>query len=166
MRPPGTSEELARRRRLAVERVHQGYLPTDVARFLGVAPRSVFRWLAAARDYGERVGLNPRPHLGPKPRLHLDQELTVLCWLSARPTSYGFPNERWTAPRLAYLIDQRFGVHYHPRYLNQWLRERGITPQKPILRARERNPEAIQQWRVEDWLRLKKKRSRTVPPSC
>jgi transposase len=154
MRPKGTAEELARRRRLAVQRVREGYRVADVARFLGVTPRAVYSWLAAARDRGDRAGLNPKLHLGPKPRLDIEQDLEILSYLLYPATSFGFPTPLWTAPRVAQLIERRFGVRYHPRYVNAWLRERGITPQKPRRKAREEDPEAIRRWLAEEWAQL------------
>ena len=43
-RPIGSSEELERRRRRAIDLVRQGERPTVVARFLGVDRSSVYRW--------------------------------------------------------------------------------------------------------------------------
>src|SRR6266498_916262 len=65
----------------------------------------------------------------------------LLNWLShASPCDFGFVTERWTAPRVALLIERRFGVRMNHRYLNDWLRHRGgITPQVPERRPRERD---------------------------
>ena len=52
-------------------------------------------------------------------------------WLADSPTEYGFATELWSAPRLARLIEQEWGVCFHPAYLTTWLRRRGYTPQKP-----------------------------------
>ena len=151
MRPKGTPHELANRRRLAVTRVREGYSPEEVARFLGVHVRSVYRWLADARDYGDRAGLNPKVHLGPQPRLDIEQELDVLIWLRYPASQHGFATDCWTAPRVAALIERHFGVRYHPRYVNEWLRQRGVTPQKPRLKAREQDPQAVRRWLQHDW---------------
>ena len=156
MRTPGTAAELERRRRLAVQRVLDGYAVTEVARFLGVHVRTVHRWLQRHRD-DPKQGLHAKLHRGPQPRLSLDQDLEVLSWLLNPATSFGFPTALWTAPRIALLIEEKMGVHFHPRYLNAWLRERGVTPQKPLLQPRERDPEKIQAWLADDWPRIKKK---------
>jgi transposase len=154
MRPKGTANELANRRRLAVQRVRDGYTVAEVAAFLGASERSVYRWLAAARDYGDRAGLNPKPHKGPKPRLDIQQQGQVLDWLDEPPSRHGFATELWTAPRLAQLIHQRFGVRYHPRYVNRWLADRGVRPLKPSRRAREQDPQQVSRWLDGDWLPL------------
>jgi transposase len=156
MRTKGSAQELERRRKLAVRRIHEGYRAADVAAFLGVHLRTVRRWLARDRD-DPRHGLNARPHRGRPPKLTLDQELEVLCWLYARPTSFGFPTDLWTAPRIAQLIDKKFDIHVHPRYVNAWLSERGITPQKPQRRARERDQDEIDRWLAQDWQRIQDK---------
>jgi transposase len=164
MRSKGSAPELERRRKLAVQRVHEGYSAADVARFLGVHLRTVRRWLAADRD-DPKHGLNSKPHLGRPPKLSFDQELEVLCWLYAKPTSFGFATDLWTAPRIAHLIAQKLGVHFHPRYVNAWLTERGVRPQKPQRRARERDQQAIDRWLAQDWERIKKKPTTNGPIS-
>ena len=164
MRTKGSAPELERRRKLAVQRIHEGYAAADVARFLGVHLRTVRRWLVADRD-DPKHGLNSKPHLGRPPKLSFDQELEVLCWLYAKPTSFGFATDLWTAPRIAHLIEQKLAVHFHPRYVNAWLTERGVSPQKPQRRARERDQEAIERWLAQDWERIKKKPMTNWPMS-
>jgi transposase len=164
MRPQGSAQELERRRRRAVQAVKDGDKVADVARVFGVSERAVQGWLAAERDWGE-AGLAAVPHPGPKPRLNTVQERQVLSWLKKSPSEFGFPTELWTAPRVARLIRQRFGVEYHPRYVNEWLTRRGITPQKPATQPRERNARRIAAWRSRTWPRLKKGRPRPAPTS-
>jgi hypothetical protein len=84
----------------------------------------------------------------------------VLRWLSDPPTEHGFATNLWSAPRLAWLIEDVFAVHFHPDYLTTWLRQRGYTPQKPRRVAREHDEEAIAQWLAQDWPRIKKQARR------
>jgi transposase len=101
--------------------------------------------------------LSAKPHPGRPPRLTEEREQQVLSWIRHNPTEFGFATELWTAPRVAQVIQQRFGVSFHPRYLNQWLTEHGIRPQKPERQPRERDEQAIQRWLAQDWPRLEKK---------
>jgi len=155
MRPHGTAAELERRRLLAVGRVRSGYTHQEVADFLGVCRTSVTRWMAAYRKHGRR-GLKAKPHPGRTPRLTAEQEREVLSWFSRSPTEFGWPTELWSGPRVAALIRRKFRVKFHPRYINQWLAERRITPQKPTRQARERNEREIRRWLREEWPRIKK----------
>lgn len=156
MRTKGSAQELEHRRRLAVLRVQQGWSQTDVAAFLGVDPRTVRTWMARHRADPEH-GLDARPHPGRPPNLTPDQENLVLSWFSRRPTEFGFPTELWTAARVARLIEQQFGVRFHPRYLSAWLAQRRISPQKPQRQPRERDATKIARWLAEDWIEVKKK---------
>jgi transposase len=164
MRTTGSAAELERRRLLAVRRVAAGYSQLAVARFLGVNPRTVRRWVRQHRTFGEG-GLAAVPHPGRCPKLLPSQEAAVLRWLTRSPRDYGFPNELWTAPRVAKLIHDTWGITFHPRYLNAWLARRRVSPQKPALRPRERDQSAIGRWLDEDWPRLKKKRATRRPTS-
>ncbi len=70
---------------------------------------------------------------------------------------FGFATELWTAPRVARVIKEKFGVEFHPRYVNEWLTKRGVTPQKPETQARERDARKIAAWKSRTWPRIKKK---------
>jgi transposase len=159
MRPLGTPPELERRRLLAVQRVGEGYTAEEVADFLGVDPSSVYRWLAAFHASGA-AGLAARPTPGRPPHLSTTQEKIARRWLLDNPTDHGFPTELWTAQRLALLIDEEWGIEFHPHYLPVWLRQRGYTPQLPRRVPREGNDRAIARWLARDWPRIKGKARR------
>lgn len=156
MRSKGTPEELERRRRLAVQRVLEGYSSEEVADFLGVDPSTVRRWVALFRDQGEQA-LTARPVSGRPRKLTGAQEKIIRRWLDESPTAHGFETELWTAPRLGRLIRDEFAVELHPKYLSAWLRARGFSPQKPERVPRERDPKAIAAWLESDWPRIKKR---------
>jgi transposase len=159
MRTEGSADVLEYRRRLAVRRVLDGYPTEEVADFLGVDPRSVRRWVAAFLKGGVDA-LSPRPVSGRPAKLTGEQELTVIGWLFDSPTEHGFLTDCWTAPRIAHLIEQRFGVHFHPHSLNRWLSARGFSPQKPCCFAQQRDPEAVALWLLHDWPRIQRKARR------
>src|SRR5258708_1227080 len=164
MRTPGSADVLEFRRRLAVQRVADGYSTQEVADFLDVDPSTVRRWLAAFRDRGD-AGLAVKPASGRPAKLTSVQEKIALRWLTDSPTHHGFETELWTAGRLGQLIREEFGVGLNPRYLSAWLRERGFTPQKPERVPRERDPRAIAAWLESDWPRIKKRPGGRVPAS-
>jgi transposase len=164
MRTRGSADVLEYRRRLAIERISEGYSTQEVADFLGVDPSTVRRWLSAFRDRGDD-GLVVRPVAGRPSKLTTTQEKIALRWLTESPLHHGFETELWTAARRGQLIREEFGVVLNPRYLSTWLRDRGFTPQKPQRVARERDPEAIAAWLESDWPRIKKKRGDRVPTS-
>lgn len=150
---------------LAVERVNHGCTQVEVARVLKVDPRSVRRWMKTYREGGyDALRAQPRP--GRPPHLTAKQTQKVLGWFHQSPTDFGFTTELWTAKRVAHLIQQRFGVSFNHRYLNAWLTDRAITPQKPQRRARERDQARIDRWVADDWPRILKKGLNATPTSC
>ena len=162
MRTPGTAAELERRRRLAIQRLQEGYTANEVAEFLDVHIRTVRYWWAAFRRDGPK-GLNARPHPGRPSKMTGTQIRQVLTWFRKNPKSFGFATELWTARRVAQVIQRKWGIEYNWRYLNAWLSDRNITPQKPQRRAREADREAIERWRTDDWPRLQNERAASGP---
>jgi transposase len=155
MRSPGSKEELERRRRLGVSHVLVGYRQRTVAKFLGVHPSSVCRWMKAYHRGGD-AALAGHDSRGRPRKLTRSQERQVLGWFRHSPKSFGFPTELWTAKRVAQVIYRKWRIKFHPRYLNQWLAERRITPQKPRFQAREQDEQEVRRWLREEWPRIKK----------
>lgn len=164
MRSNGTAKELEARRRLAVQRVEDGWTQREVAAFLGVHPVTVAKWMARFRDQGAD-GLAAKPTPGRPRFLTPAQEKQVLGWLADPPSKHGFRTDLWTARRVAELIRTRLRVEFHPHYLREWLRKRNHTPQKPARRAKQRDPEAIAGWLKTDWPRIKKRSGGGTPTS-
>jgi transposase len=163
-------------RRLAVLMVTEGDAPEEVADLLEVSERSVWRWLSRWRRRGRPgdAGLATRPGRGRPPKLTGRQAAQVLRWIQDSPCDFGFATERWAAPRMAAVIERHLGVHVNHRYLNDWLRRRGVTPQVPPRLARERDEGLIAAWVAGAWPGIKKRPltvrrplfSRTEAASC
>jgi transposase len=152
-RPIGTAAELERRRIRAVELVRQGESPTAVARILGVARPSLYRWRAAAEAAPD--GLAAKPHPGPTPRLSGEQLRELEGLLKQGAKAHGWRNPLWTAGRVAQLIRRHFDVSFHPDHVRRFLRRRlGWTSQKPRRKARERDEDEIARWKAEEFPRI------------
>lgn len=156
MKPTGPASELEARRRLAVARVNEGWSQKDVAAFLGVSTRAVGKWMVAYRADGDE-GLRGKPRTGPKPKLSRRREQAVLSWLDQSPKAFGYTTDLWTSRRLAEVIEKRYGVRFNSNYLAEWLTRRDYSPQKPEVKAVERDNPAIACWVAEDWPRIKKR---------
>jgi transposase len=151
-RPIGTAAELERRRCRAVELIQQGESPSVVARILGVHETSVHRWRRMARAEG---GLRARPLPGPSPRLG-DLPLQQLEQLLVQGAKqHGWPNDLWTAGRVATLIRRHFAIDYHPEHVRKILKRRlHWTSQKPQVRAKEQNDKEVERWLDDDFDRI------------
>lgn len=151
-RPIGTASELERRRRRAVEQVEEGESPSTVARILGVHETSIHRWRRLARGQGS---LAAKPHKGPTPRLS-DEQLGQLEQLLLQGAKHhGWPNQLWTADRVATVINRWFGLKYHPEHVRKILKKRlDWTSQKPQRRAKEQNDKEVERWIDDEFSRI------------
>jgi transposase len=162
---PWKAQSLPDVRRVAVQRVAEGESPGEVAESLRVTRRSVERWVRAWEDGGV-AALEPAPRPGRPPKLDDGQAREVLGWVRQSPCDFGFPTERWTAPRVAAVLRERLGVEMNHRYLNDWLARRGVTPQTPPRQAKERDEGMIEHWVRCEWPRVKKRPAAWAPPSA
>ena len=160
---PRTATASEQVRLLATLRLDDGWSRQDVCEFFDVSTRSLNRWRKGRRDGGE-ARLLTRPRSGRPPKLDDARAGQVLAWLERSACDFGFATDRWTAPRVAAVIDERFGVRFNARYLNDWLGRRGVTPQMPQRRPRERDEGAIDAWVRHDWPRVKKRRVTCTRP--
>lgn len=157
MRPPGSAQQLERRRLRAIALLAEGLAPVEVARRLGIDRRSVRRW-RASHDRGGRRALAAKPAPGRPPKLEARAHRQLERVLLEGACACGYPTDLWTCPRVAEVIRRQFGVRYHVDHIGRLLHALGWSPQKPERRARERDEAAIQRWVRVTWPRIKKKR--------
>jgi transposase len=142
MRPIGTAAELERRRRRAVQLVHEGEHPDDVARFLGCGRSSVYTWLKMQREAPAELAAKPHPGRTPGLNSHQLGQLEELLLKGAK--AHGWRTQLWTATRVAEVIHRHFGITYHPEHVRKIVKFRlHWTSQKPQKKARERDEIAI-----------------------
>jgi transposase len=156
MRPKGSAKELEARRLIGGRLLQEGKGVREVGRLVGAAPSTVSRWKHDL-EAGGMEALKAKPHCGRPPKLTPKQKVHLEQVLLEGPKAAGFTTDLWTLARVAQVIEDRFGVKYHPGHIWYILRDMGWSRQKPERRARERDEEAIAQWRKEDWPRVKKR---------
>src|ERR1700688_649981 len=149
-------DALERRRFKALRLLRQGVNQSEVARRVGVVRQSVARWAALNRKGGERA-LRQAGRAGRKPRLAEPQKAKLEQRLLAGPERLGYDTNLWSSERVAHLIEQEFGVRYHPGHVWKILVSLGWSCQRPTGRALERNEQAIRHWKKVGWPDIKKK---------
>jgi transposase len=132
--------------------------PTQIARILGVARPSLYRWWKAAQAGPQ--GLAAHPHPGPIRRLTEEQLQELERLLLQGAPAHGWKTDRWTCKRVAEVIRRAFGIAYHPEHVGKIVYQ-GLrwSSQKPERRARQRDEDEIARWRREEFPRIKKCRS-------
>ena len=138
-------------RLMAVERVRDGERPSSVIASFGFNRTTIYRWLDAAAKPGIGMwGLRSRPATGRPRSLTPRQEQQVFRWINGRdPRQYGLDFGLWTRAVVASLIEQQFHIRLGLTAVGELLAKLGLTPQKPLQRAYQRDPEAIEKWQLE-----------------
>jgi len=157
--PKGVRRDFAaleKRRFEAIQLLDQGLNQSEVARRLKVARQTVVRWVGQYRQQG-KTALTKAGRAGRKPQLDSTQLQQLEQLLLRGPEACGFPTPLWSCPRVARLIEDEFGVRYHEGHVWKVLRALGWSPQRPGGRARERNEQAIREWKNTTWPAIKKK---------
>lgn len=119
----------------------------QVPRVFGVSRRSVNGWHRRWRQGGSgalRSRARGRPQV-----LYLKpyQAATVVRLITDRcPDQLKMPFALWTREAVRDLIAQRYGTRLSVWTVGRYLRRWGLTPQKPLRRAYERDPEAVRRW--------------------
>jgi transposase len=124
----------------------------EAAATFGVSRMSVYNWLAAV-DSGGRRALRSRKR-GPKGGIRLagNQAATVVRIIEDRcPDQVKMPFALWTREAVGDLINRRYGIGLSVWTVGRYLRRWGFTPQKPVRRAYERDPEAVGRWLHEEY---------------
>jgi transposase len=156
MRPMGSAKTLEKRRRRAIELLKEGMSQIKVGQEVGSSQSSVSRW---AKLVSEGTGLSGKPHPGRKRRLNAEEHRALESSLAKGAVAHGWGNDLWTSRRVKELIERMFGISYHPDHVRKILvYQLGWTAQVPSMRARERDEDAIEHWRKEEFPRLKKTR--------
>jgi transposase len=140
-----TLEEI---RRMAVERVQEGEAPSAVIASYGFCRTTIYKWLRKVRRGGRGDPLLSSKGTGRPPKLTGKQKRQVFRWINGKdPRQYGFDFGLWTRQIVAALIAERFGVELSLASVGKLLANLNLTPQKPLKRAYERDPAAIEAWK-------------------
>lgn len=143
-----TLEEM---RMLAVQRMAEGEHPDEVAASFGMNRSWSYKIRARAAEHGEQA-LRAIKGTGRPRTLTAAQEQRVLRWINGRnPMQYGFDFGLWTRNLVRELVHRKFDVTLSLTSIGAMLARLELTPQKPLQRAYQRDPEAIERWQRETY---------------
>lgn len=137
--------------------VEDGEMPSEVMDSLGLCRTSISPWLRRYKDKGLE-DLVERISQGPEPKLSDQQRQQVRRWILGKdPRQHGFDFGLWTRRIVQTLIREKMAVELCLTSVGKLLASLEITPQKPLRRAYERDPFAVERWRMEDYPKLRKR---------
>jgi transposase len=146
-------------RLMAVERVRDGERPSSVIASFGFSRTTIYKWLRAVSKPGLGLtALRSTPATGRPRSLTPRQEQQVYRWINGRdPRQHGLDFGLWTRSVVASLIEQKFDIRLGVSAVGEMLAKLGLTPQKPLQRAYQRDPEAIEKWQRETFPAIAKR---------
>jgi transposase len=135
----------------AVGQIQQGAHPDEVAAGLGMTRAAVYAWLAKYREGGLEA-LKARPVPGRPPKLSGSQLQRLYGLVVGNdPRQLRFAFALWTRAMVRELIRREFGVALSEVSVGRLLRKLGLSPQRPLYRAYQQNPEAVARWKAEEY---------------
>jgi transposase len=148
-----TLEELRIR---AVQSVEAGESPEDVIRTLGFGRTVIYNWLAKYREGGidalRAKAISGRPSKMTGKQLQWVYKTVT----SKNPLQLRFEFALWTRAMIREVIREKFGVRLSEVSVGRMLRNLGLSPQKPLRRAYERDPELVETWRKKQFPEIRR----------
>jgi transposase len=146
---PDAQETLRMR---VIRAVRGGMKKSVAARTFGVSRTSIDRWLGIV-ELGNITSLKAKPRGRPKgTRLAPHEAATTVRLITDRcPDQLKLPFALWTRGAVQQLLSDRYGVEVSVWTVGRYLAKWGLTPQKPLRRAYERDPVAVQYWLDEEY---------------
>jgi len=148
------------RRRQVIRAYKRGVKQRQISRDIGLsysAVRGIVRLYKSNGFAGIKPSQRGRRH-GACRTLTADQEAHIqrmIC--DKRPEQLKLDFALWTRIAVMLLIEREFGIKMPVRSVGEYLKRWGFTPQKPIRRAYEKNPVAIQKWLEETYPEIKRR---------
>ena len=146
-----TAEQLTELRKRGVKAVQGGMPVKHVAEALGVTRQAIFNWLALYRAGGwQRLDARKR---GGRPSLITGKQLDWLynAVTLGDPAQMQFPFALWTSKLLCEALFKKFGVRLSKASMCRLLNQLGLSPQRPLWRAWQQDPTAVEKWLKEEF---------------
>jgi transposase len=139
----------------------EGHSSGELANILQ-APRSkVSQWLQRYQAEGVD-GLLEGSRSGRPPELTRQQEQRLGDILDSGPVAYGLDTGIWTSPMIAWVIEEEFGVQYHPGHVRKLLHAWGFSVQRPRRVLARADAGAQDRWHRRIYPAIKKKPERST----
>lgn len=151
---PQAQDALRLRAVLAVK--EQGMTKTECCQLFGISRQALYSWLDRYSRGGRRAlkqRRRGRPRGGSLENWQAAQiaKTVVHCC----PDQQHLPFYLWTREAVAQLIERQFGITLSVWTVGRYLAAWGFSPQKPLRRAYEKDPEAVRRWLKLEYPRIR-----------
>lgn len=136
--------------------VRDGESPEAVIQALGFHRSVIYEWLGRFRR-GGMAALQAKPVPGRPAKLGpAETQRLVRIITSHNPLQLRFPFALWTRSMIQELIWREFAVSLSESAVGRMLRRLGLSPLRPLFRAYQQDPQAVQRWREEEYPAIQK----------
>jgi transposase len=140
----------------AVQLIESGRKIDEVVEIMGVGRRTVLEWWEKYRRDG-LAGLSTKFASG-RPAALSDRQMlelrAIIIGVDPRQLSFGLA--LWTRGMIADLIWQRFKVRLSNVTVGRILKKLGMSPQRPMYRACQQDPEKVREWKETTYPKIRK----------
>jgi transposase len=147
-------------RHQAIRLREDGRTCDEIALVVGVHPSTISVWWQAYQKQG-MAGIEIKKRgrrLGQGRRLDAKQEEQLRRLLMDKtPDQLKLPFALWTRRAVQDLVRRRWSIELPIRTVGDYLKRFGFTPQKPLKRAYEQNPKAVQRWLDDEYPAIAKR---------
>jgi len=144
-----------------IERWLAGEDPQNIIAGTGFCHTTIYKWIELYEKGGfDALKSTKAPGVSPKLNEKQRQQLREMI-VGKNPRQYGFDFGLWTRGLIRDLVEEKFGVKMGLTATGALLARLEITPQKPLKRAYERDPQAIEQWRNKQYPRIRAEAAKT-----
>lgn len=144
-----------KRRFKAAKMFEKGSKKSEIAGKLGVTPTAVNQWYKAWEEGGVEA-LKSIGASGPRSELTPEKRKAFKGAILKGPRNFGYETDLWTLPRLQAVMKKVNGIVFSEVWIWHIVRDLGFTPQKPQVKARQRDEKAIKEWKEKTLPNLKK----------
>ena len=138
----------------------QGRTHNEISAITGVSRSICSTWWNLYKNKGKKalkIKKRGRP-TGSCRKLDQQQEKVIQKAICDKcPDQLKLPFALWTRIAVQQLIKQLWGMEVPIRTIGDYLKRWNFTPQKPLKRAYEQNPKAVQRWLDEEYPTIKQK---------
>lgn len=152
---PDAQEDLRKR---GMEMLKAGESQVAVARRLGVHRQCVVRWVKRMRTLPEEQAVKndkrgPKTESSDKRRVltAAQQRVVRAKIIDKNPKQYKFEFAMWTIKAIKALVKKLYQVELSSTTLRRYLKQWGMTVQRPAKRACKQDPDQVKQWLEQDY---------------
>jgi transposase len=139
----------------AAEEFAEGTPIAEICAMVGMGPTAVKNWKRAWKRQGAKA-LRAKPIPGRPPRLSPEQRFALGRMVrGGAPSDFRFEQALWTREIIRDLITREFGVRFETDWVGKLMHQLGFSPQRPVYRASQQDPDEVRAWRREVYPKIK-----------